>query len=547
MAAAEAAELERGSEALEPLERAHEDEDENEVAAARRRAAAAATVGRVAGAEEPLGGPSRAERSAARMARARANTLDLIRARKQESSQQLQISPEAREKFDAIWAKVEARVGIENCHLPKEIVWLNGAPGAGKGANTPFILKTRGFQAKAIQLSELLEGSPEVQEIIASGGLVNDTIALELLLDAIMTIGRAAPKLNDGDHSGEVAGQVEEEAACAVAGAVVDGFPRTTQQVDFVKLLHDRLLELHYKYLNTPLENHFPRPIFRIAVLYVEEEESVRRQLARGRAAIVHNQRVNDSGVGELREVRPTDLDEKAARRRYQIFRDHYDTLLRLKAFFPFHLIDGMGSLNECREQIEKELQYQSALELDTTTFQAISGIPLASDIAKAARRNMVARLDSYEKHDHDIFAKVIEVICEDIVPIIRRCALAGVAVYNTERPIFFVRPMAAEMLADILSERGYAVTWQTRTREVPMSVDRETFEILCTRKTTFQFRIKFERPLIRNTEALQRTLLRPDLEPHSDASAVYGALGALVPPPKGTLMPPVAKPQATP
>ena len=43
---------------------------------------------------------------------------------------------------------------------------------------------------------------------------------------------------------------------------------------------------------------------------------------------------------------------EASARRRYQIFREHYDTLLRLKSFFPFHLIDSMGTLSECREQV---------------------------------------------------------------------------------------------------------------------------------------------------------------------------------------------------
>lgn len=46
----------------------------------------------------------------------------------------------------------------------------------------------------------------------------------------------------------------------------------------------------------------------RVARRYVGEKESVRRQLGRGRAAIAHNQRVNDSGLGELLEVRPTDL-----------------------------------------------------------------------------------------------------------------------------------------------------------------------------------------------------------------------------------------------
>ena len=49
-------------------------------------------------------------------------------------------------------------------------------------------------------------------------------------------------------------------------------------------------------------------PLPRSPPRYVEEEESVRRQLSRGRAAILHNQKVLDSGFGELQEVRPTDL-----------------------------------------------------------------------------------------------------------------------------------------------------------------------------------------------------------------------------------------------
>eukprot|EP00850_Spirogloea_muscicola_P023273 SM000343S12829 [mRNA] locus=s343:91292:94665:- [translate_table: standard] len=403
--------------------------------------------------------------------------------------------------FERIWSQVEERLGPDRIHIPKEIVWLNGAPGAGKGANTPFILRTRGFQAKAIQISDLLQKSMETVAIMKSGGLVTDNTVAELLLEAILS-----PELATEADSEETSLSTEDftdlSANGTIAGVVVDGFPRTTQQVDFVKLLYDKLMELHYKYLDTPLETRYPRPIFRIAVLYVEEEESVRRQLARGKAAILHNQRVTDSGVGELQEVRPTDLDEKAARRRYQIFKEHYGTLLRLKSFFPFHLIDGMGSLSECRTQIEKELQYQSALELESTTYRAISHIPLAKDIVKQARQHMVTRLDYYEKHNHNKFKKVVDIIDEDIVPIIRRCALAGVAVYNTEKPVLVSDPMAAEMLADILSERGYAVTWQVRTREIPVLINKQTYEVICKQQRSLQFRLKFARPLIRNTEA---------------------------------------------
>ncbi|CAI5514650.1 unnamed protein product [Closterium sp. Naga37s-1] len=349
-----------------------------------------------------------------------------------------QIPMESWRAFEEAWQGVIAAGGEEKLSPPKEIVWLNGAPGAGKGANTPFILRTRGFEARAIQVSDLLGGNEDVAAIMRSGGLVSDSMVLQIVLQRILTLGNTPAMLQDADHGEVVA---NPEAGGKVAGAVVDGFPRTTVQVDFIKMLYDRLMELHHKYLNTPLEAQFPRPIFRIAVLYVEEEESVRRQLARGRAAIQHNQRVVDSGIGELQEVRATDLCEKSARRRYHIFRQHYDTLLRLKAFFPFHLIDGMGTLAECREQIEKELQYQSALELNLTTFRAISHIPLASDIAKYARQNMVTRLDSYQQKDPATFKEVIAVIDSQVIPIIRRSALSGFAIFNTELPVFFDRP----------------------------------------------------------------------------------------------------------
>ncbi|CAI5531880.1 unnamed protein product, partial [Closterium sp. Naga37s-1] len=410
------------------------------------------------------------------------------------------ISMESRSAFEEAWQGVIAAGGEEHLSPPKEIVWLNGAPGAGKGANTPFILRTRGFEARAIQVSDLLGGNEDVAAIMRSGGLVSDSMVLQIVLQRILTLGNTPAMLQDADHGEVVA---NPEAGGKVAGAVVDGFPRTTVQVDFIKMLYDRLMELHKKYLNTPLEAQFPRPIFRIAVLYVEEEESVRRQLARGRAAIQHNQRVVDSGIGDLQEVRATDLCEKSARRRYHIFRQHYDTLLRLKAFFPFHLIDGMGTLAECREQIEKELQYQSALELNLTTFRAISHIPLASDIAKYARQNMVTRLDSYQQKDPATFKEVIAVIDSQVIPIIRRSALSGFAIFNTELPVFFDRPGAPQMLADILAERGYFVYWQTRIREVPVRIDPSTFAIECLRRTTMEFRIKFDRPLIRSSDSL--------------------------------------------
>ena len=54
------------------------------------------------------------------------------------------------------------------------------------------------------------------------------------------------------------------------------------------------------------------------------------------------------------------------------MFKAHYNTILRLKSYFPFSLIDAMGTLEECRSQIVRELRYQSSLDLDERTYAAI-------------------------------------------------------------------------------------------------------------------------------------------------------------------------------
>lgn len=77
--------------------------------------------------------------------------------------------------------------------------------------------------------------------------------------------------------------------------------------------------------------------------MYVNETESVRRQLARGRNAVQHNDKVKQTGQGELWEVRETDISVKAARSRYKVFSEQaLEALQSLKKEFPYHVIDGL-------------------------------------------------------------------------------------------------------------------------------------------------------------------------------------------------------------
>lgn len=85
----------------------------------------------------------------------------------------------------------------------------------------------------------------------------------------------------------------------------------------------------------------------------------------------------------------------------------HYGTLLRLKQYFPFSLIDAMGSVEECRRQIVRELRYQSSMDLEEHTYSAIRHLPLARELVRTSRQQLVSHLDSYCRKHHDIFQQV--------------------------------------------------------------------------------------------------------------------------------------------
>lgn len=69
-----------------------------------------------------------------------------------------------------------------------------------------------------------------------------------------------------------------------------------------------------------------------------------------------------------------------------QTFKKNYGMVLKLKEFFPFSLIDAMGSLAECEAQIARELRYQSSLDLHEEVYRQVTPIPLVTEIVKEAR-----------------------------------------------------------------------------------------------------------------------------------------------------------------
>ena len=207
-------------------------------------------------------------------------------------------------------------------------------------------------------------------------------------------------------------------------------------QVECLKLLVDKINQLHNEFENTPLAIHFRRPTIHAMVLFVSERISIERQIQRGRKVAAHNKEVEETGVGKPLELRPTDLSEDTARRRYRVFKEQtWDALQSLQDIYHYHFVNAEGPIEEVEANILKELQYQSSLELEARTYDRLSPLPLAEEIILHARQELVRRLDSYELEQTELFVRTVNVIKTKFMPIIARHALSGRAIVNSEDP----------------------------------------------------------------------------------------------------------------
>jgi len=368
--------------------------------------------------------------------------------------------------FESVWESLEAEIGLQNLRFPKEIILLGGAPGAGKGTNTAFILQTRGLTCPPVVVSALLD-SPEARRNKDAGYMVGDREVVSILFRHLLR-----PEYRDG--------------------CILDGFPRTNVQVECLKLIVDKMRALWREFAGTPLSLHFRQPTIHIMVLFVDEKTSIERQLKRGHQVRAHNDEVRRTGIGALLEERPTDYDGDLARRRYRVFKEQtWDALQSLRDLFHYHFVDAQGTLQEVEYNILTELQYQSSLELDPRTFDRVRRLPLASEIVVHARQELVKRLDSYEFEHAELFAKVAAVIEKKMMPIIKRHAISGLALINSEDPLFD-DPVALAMLIDVFSERGYHAVVDLNRLDVPEKFDPATGQITSRLKKVYRIQVRF-------------------------------------------------------
>lgn len=367
--------------------------------------------------------------------------------------------------FTNVWNELQAEFTKENLRFSKELILLGGAPGSGKGTNTGFIMAARGLTCAPIVVSALLT-TPQAHRIKQAGGMVGDREVVELVFRKLL----------------------EEEYR---DGCVLDGFPRTRVQVECLHLLVLKMNELSQEFRETPLAINFRKPTIHVMVLFIDEKTSIERQLSRGRDVAEWNAKAMAEGK-ELREERATDLNLESAKRRYRVFKDEtWEALQSLKEIYHYHFVNAQGSVESVEQNIQRELDYQSSLELDPETHDAVRRLPLASELITHARQELVRRMDSYQLKHRQLFHKVIRLIEERFIPIVVRHAIPGLAIVNSEDPVFD-DPVALAMVIDIFGERGYRAVANVNRAEVPESVDLQTGRITCSTKRIYRFQIRF-------------------------------------------------------
>jgi len=260
-------------------------------------------------------------------------------------------SSKIRDVFLQICAELEAEHGKENLIYPREIIWMIGPPGAGKSTLSRFLSEQRQFNSTPIVLREIC------QSVIAQndGKLKIDEVVASLM-----------KKLFCGDYGD---------------GVVVDGF---------VSITCARVVPFMFKYFHEIYDisqKSTHPPCFKFCVLYVNEDNSVRRQIV-------------NYETGEKKSDKKFDAEE--GRKLYRKFLKRTQQVVELiEMHFSFHLIDANGTLAQVQMVASTEIASDSngALIHDATLVKALS--PAANPKRRNSKwnRNNSGRTNSFRSN----------------------------------------------------------------------------------------------------------------------------------------------------
>jgi len=116
----------------------------------------------------------------------------------------------------------------------------------------------------------------------------------------------------------------------------------------------------------------------------------------------------------------------------------------------------------------------------------------VASQLAYHARQELVERLEGYEEEHKPLLERVVRLLEEKLIPIVRAHAITGHARMNTEDPLLD-DPLALRMMIDVLSERGFHTSVDIHRIEVPERVDPATGLIACRVKKVYRIEIRYQ------------------------------------------------------
>lgn len=350
------------------------------------------------------------------------------------------IDGQARAIFDAAWAALAAKHGADKLMFPRELIFLTGAPGAGKGTQLATIKRERDLQ-HAIEVSSLFT-TPAFEAMKNTGRMISDEAVVATLLEELLDAKYAK-------------------------GAIVDGFPRTAAQASAIVLLHEALSARCARFAHDPepaVRARTRRPRFTLGVLWCDEAESVARQMRRGaglqRAASIAKEVGLAAGAG----ARSTDLDEERARLRFRVFKAEVAACMAVtRDALRTVFIDASGAPEAVAERTRDAFRYSAALDLDPAVYELLRPITSASALVRSARSELVARLSAYATDAPADLARVTELLQKEVMHILERQALSGAALIRSTNPLLD-SPAALNMTLDVLTERGFV----RRARSAP-------------------------------------------------------------------------------
>ena len=218
-------------------------------------------------------------------------------------------------------SKIRSEFGVQDIVFPKVVVFLNGAPGAGKGTNTLTVMQILGISNKPVEVSSLLI-TPECEMLKSDGKLIDDDIV-------IMQVVRELLKPENS------------------SGIIIDGFPRSPVQAYFLK----RLVSEFGRDDTTDISK------FVMVTFPVTRQTSIDRQLARGAKALEDNEVARKLGSPEIK-VRATDVNPDAAAARYDTYEKYADECQSiLDGHIAHYEISAEGTREEVTDRIHSTFE----------------------------------------------------------------------------------------------------------------------------------------------------------------------------------------------